>query len=417
MIRHSLFLPILFFLLPCLLLRSTQACTGRSSKQSKGPRQSTPLQFRQRVPNVSENTLGASGPPEGRIRSDDPNFDELLPQNNNADILYKDEEGTGADRRMSKRCKDKLNSLAISVMNQWPGVQLRVTEAWDEDGLHMENSLHYEGRAVDITTSDKDRSKYGMLARLAVEAGFDWVHFESKTWIHCSVKSDSSEAAKSGGCFPSDSRVVLQNGMTRTMADLQVGEKVAVIDRFSGHITFSDVITFLDRKPSKDTLYYVIQTDRAGYTLTLTPQHVVFASDTNSSFSSHSRAMFASDVHTGQYLYTTVHDHDREAKLQPARVTGVSKVTKTGAYAPLTYHGTLLVNGVAASNYAVLDVDWVSHAVFAPVRWWHSIKQYTIGPVENDLSTSGQVHWYPSFMYKITKPFVGRWYHSDVIDV
>ena len=74
---------------------------------------------------------------------------------------------------------------------QW-GVKLRVIDAYDLDDEkkhHSKHSLHHEGRAVDITTDDRDKAKYAMLGRMAYNAGFDWVFYATRGFVHASVKS------------------------------------------------------------------------------------------------------------------------------------------------------------------------------------------------------------------------------------
>ncbi|MEZ4445836.1 MAG: DUF2272 domain-containing protein [Polyangiaceae bacterium] len=163
------------------------------------------LQLKQHVPATSEkDTVGAM---RTRVKRGTPEFAAFV-KNDNPDIVFKDEEGTGADRMMTKRLGAKLDALAALVKQEWPGKKLRVTEAWDEDMEHgsrgaFSNSIHYEGRAADMTVSDRDSGKLGRLARLAVDAGFDWVLYENRAHVHASVVRDGASASKTA---PTDQR-------------------------------------------------------------------------------------------------------------------------------------------------------------------------------------------------------------------
>ncbi|MCB9106966.1 MAG: hypothetical protein H6633_22375 [Anaerolineales bacterium] len=90
----------------------------------------------------------------------------------------------------------RLNEL---VKAEWGGAyQLRVTDAYDsllehdppESNPSTRYSLHYDGRAIDVTTWPVNWNLYGRLCALAHCAGFDYVENEV-THCHASINASS----------------------------------------------------------------------------------------------------------------------------------------------------------------------------------------------------------------------------------
>lgn len=160
--------------------------TSSQSTSENGVSDKKVLKLKEHVP--SEKEYDVVGHITGKIVRGTPEFDTLV-KNENEKIIFKDEEGTGADHYMTSKLSQKLNRLADLVIEEWgTGIKLRVTEAWDEDSEHASKSIHYEGRGADLTTSDRDSNKLGRLAGLAVLAGFDWVFYEDNSHVHVSMK-------------------------------------------------------------------------------------------------------------------------------------------------------------------------------------------------------------------------------------
>lgn len=215
----------------------------------------------------------------------------------------------------------------------------------------------------------------------------------------CLCLSDHSVAAKSGGCFPGEALVTLESGGQKSIGDLRPGERVLASagSDGSGELVYSEVLAFLDRDPVTWKLFYTLHTE-AGARLSLTAAHLVFVSEGNCSEGAAPargalRTVYASDARPGQCVLVSEGEAgQRHGEGRLSRITRVTVRGSRGAFAPLTQQGTLVVDGVVASCYAVLEQHSLAHWAFSPLRLLHRWTGSTG-------SHSDGIHWYSQLLH------------------
>lgn len=190
------------------------------------------------------------------------------------------------------------------------------------------------------------------------------------TLLHL-LSPDSSQASHSSGCFTSTSTVLTESGERRPLSELQLGERVLSMNA-AGEPVFSEVLMFMDRDTAQKREFVEITTER-GSKITVTPAHLLLSTSLISSqnVQRKQRYMFADRVQEGDYLLVNIN-----GTLRPDRVQLVSAVLSRGVYAPLTAEGTIVVDNVVASCYALVDSQLVAHLSFMPVRAYNVLRHW-----------------------------------------
>lgn len=231
--------------------------------------------------------------------------------------------------------------------------------------------------------------------------------------------ADSSQAAHQTGCFTGDSTVQIATGETRLLSQLRIGDQILAMDN-DGQLRFSEVYMFLDRDDQIRREFVRIETEN-GQTITVTPSHLIYtwrttnallASNTliTTTTSDTADFRFADLVRIGDFVLVNVN-----STLEPRRVTKLTREIHRGVYAPLTYDGTIIVNSIAASCYALIEKHSLAHTAFMPMRSLHRIEEM-FGMIDNNIDAESPrgVHWYANILTNFKDHFLpSKWfYHS-----
>lgn len=173
-------------------------------------------------------------------------------------------------------------------------------------------------------------------------------------------------------CFPGVATVRMQGAGDVPLAKVKVGDEVLV--HRDGQIVYEPILAFIHVVVGTSLPFVTVKHDQGSFRASST--HIVFVSLDDSGMSWSSKLV--GDLRVGEKVYAAGSAVDT-LHAQPSEVRDIRHgSTTSGMFAPLTSSGTIVVDGVVASNYASPSEQkqlphWLAHAFFSPVRLYHRL--------------------------------------------
>lgn len=163
----------------------------------------------------------------------------------------------------------------------------------------------------------------------------------------------------------------------------------------NGNLKYSKVYMFLDRDETQRREFVRIEID-GGASITATASHLIYTwhkgdDDHRTDRTASINFKFANDVEVGDYAMVNVN-----GTLEPRRVKQITYELHHGVYAPLTYDGTIVVNSITASCYALVEKHSLAHLSFMPMRALDSIEDMLGLSNGIEMDAPRGIHWYAS---------------------
>ncbi|CAD5125014.1 unnamed protein product [Dimorphilus gyrociliatus] len=193
-------------------------------------------------------------------------------------------------------------------------------------------------------------------------------------------------------CISGDGIVILKDGNRVNVSNLKIGDVIQTSEE-----TYSPVLTMLDKNDKTPTLFIRIETS-LGNSLKLTPKHLIAVQ----SNILEKEFVFAEKLQNGSKVY--VHIDGKEVEDE---IVHVEKTVEKGYYAPLTNEGTLIVNGIEISCYALIEDQELAHLSMTPLRWFLQIYEMIFSESFDENPTDG-IHWYGRWSYNYLLPIVDK---------